>query len=483
MEKLLHYTGFLLLGFILVYAPAVFAQGNVSSSGMKTSDDGTDYVLVGKAFHDIFSEPTKIDLNQNEIVYFQQELTVNNGTMTKYLAKFINQDSLGNSWFQFASYPTVTKGNAKITYTTDGINFSETLPKLNDLVGYKMEITQNIVHPSDGNNREADLLISFTMAPKKDYIIENNALDKDIVTFSGGYDSGGYGTYYDWGFRRGVHFTNIPVPGADVEVTYKDNDGIEIHDPQWIKGNVGDTYDTTTEQFKLEIPGYTLNQERFPINAIGNFTDKKQVVNYVYNKNPVKATSVTVKYQDVDGNKLADDVVKTGMIGEQYTTEQKEIPGYAFNDILGSAAGVFTDETQTVIYIYTQIPTKTAKVTVNYQDGAGNKLTDNVVKSGLVGEQYTTEQKGIPGYTFKEVHGNIKGRFTDNAQIVTYVYEKNKIQQPKDNQNNNNQALTKILPSTGENNSYSKVLGVLGSVIIICAITGWFMIKQKKDQE
>ncbi|EOH98803.1 hypothetical protein UAY_02071 [Enterococcus moraviensis ATCC BAA-383] len=422
MKKILCYAGFLFLVFLMIYSSEAFAQGNVSSSGITTSDDGTDYVTVGSKFHNIFSEPTEIELNQNKVVYFRQELTVNNGTMTKYLAKFFNQDNIGNSWFQFTSYPTVTKGSAQITYTTDGINFTETPPELNDLIGYKMELTQNIVHADNENNREADLLISFTMAPRADFIIQNNGLDKEIVPFSGGYDSGGYGTYYDWRFRRGVKFTNSPVLGEDVEVSYEDDNGLEIHDPLLIKGNIGDSYDATTEEYQLTIPGYTLNQEKIPLNTVGTITDTKQFVNYVYSKNPVQASDITVKYQDDNGNKLADDVVKTGMIGEAYATEQKEMDGYIFKEVLGNATGFFTDQPQTVTYVYSKV--QMANVTAKYQDDLGNKLADDVIKTGTIGERYHTEQKEIEGYSFKEVQGDSTGLFTSTSQTVTYVYTK-----------------------------------------------------------
>ncbi|BAK58583.1 hypothetical protein LG21E12_10760 [Lactococcus garvieae] len=43
---------------------------------------------------------------------------------------------------------------------------------------------------------------------------------------------------------------------------------------------------------------------------------------------------------------------------------------------------------------------------MGYQDEEGTKLDKGVILSGHVGEEYTTEQKEIPGYTFKEVQGN-----------------------------------------------------------------------------
>ncbi|MGR8831448.1 MucBP domain-containing protein, partial [Leuconostoc citreum] len=55
----------------------------------------------------------------------------------------------------------------------------------------------------------------------------------------------------------------------------------------------------------------------------------------------------------------------------------------------------------------------------------GKTISDQVVKSGNVGDEYSTEQKNIDGYTFKEVQGNATGTFTADRQTVTYVYTKN----------------------------------------------------------
>ncbi|MGF1919607.1 BspA family leucine-rich repeat surface protein, partial [Enterococcus faecalis] len=65
----------------------------------------------------------------------------------------------------------------------------------------------------------------------------------------------------------------------------------------------------------------------------------------------------------------------------------------------------YSGETDADTYVW-QPTVKAADVTVEYVDEDNNKLVDNVVKTGNVGESYTTEQKDIPGYTFKEVKGN-----------------------------------------------------------------------------
>src|SRR5699024_3586184 len=87
---------------------------------------------------------------------------------------------------------------------------------------------------------------------------------------------------------------------------------------------------------------------------------------YVYTKNPVAAADVTAKYVDTEGNKISDDVVKSGNIGDKYMTEQKEIAGYTFKEMGKDSAAVsgdFTDKAQTVTYVYTKDPIAAADVT------------------------------------------------------------------------------------------------------------------------
>lgn len=161
---------------------------------------------------------------------------------------------------------------------------------------------------------------------------------------------------------------------------------------------------------------------------------------YVWQPVLAQAEDVTIRYVDEDNKPIADDIAKTGSVGEDYTSEQKEIPGYTFKEVQGNPTGQFSDQAQTVVYIYTKdevIPI-TGTVIVKYEDDKGNTLSDSVIKSGTVGENYTTEKKDIKGYFFKETRGKVSGTFTDETQIVTYVYSKdNSESTDKDNEKNN----------------------------------------------
>lgn len=160
---------------------------------------------------------------------------------------------------------------------------------------------------------------------------------------------------------------------------------------------------------------------------------------YVWQPVLAQAEDVTIKYVDQDNKPIADDVVKTGSIGENYTSEPKEILGYTFKEVQGNPAGQFSDQAQTVVYIYTkdEVLPITGTVIVKYEDDKGNTLSDSVIKSGTVGENYTTEKKDIKGYFFKETRGDISGIFTEETQTITYVYSKDDIE-TEDKGNNNN---------------------------------------------
>lgn len=272
---------------------------------------------------------------------------------------------------------------------------------------------------------------------------------------------------------------NHQEAAADVTVNYIDTDGNELKPSQKISGNIGESFDATTPNYRLEIEGYTLKEVRG--NPTGKFTDQPQTVTYVYVKNPVKAAEVTTKYVDTEGNKISDEVVKTGNIGDDYTTEQKAIDGYIFKEIQGNPTGKFTDQVQTVTYVYVKNPVKAAEVTAKYVDTDGNKISDDVVRTGNIGDDYSTEQKAIADYTLKEVQGNPTGKYTDQAQTVIYVYMKYKIHPDskadnkldhKDKTNNKEtySSSQHTLPKTGENKRLALISTGIGSIFLVLVL-------------
>ncbi|MBC1362848.1 MucBP domain-containing protein [Listeria welshimeri] len=212
----------------------------------------------------------------------------------------------------------------------------------------------------------------------------------------------------------------VPMEQGSVSVNYQDEQGNSLAPTETLKGDIGETYTTVQK----DITGYDFKEVQG--NATGEYTTKAQVVTYIYAQTPtpVEQGTVTVNYQDEQGNAVAPTETLQGEIGKTYTTVQKDITGYDFKEVQGDATGEFTTKTQVVTYIYAQTPTPVEQgtVTVNYQDEQGNSLAPTETLKGDVGETYTTVQKDITGYDFKEVQGNATGEYTTKVQVVTYIY-------------------------------------------------------------
>ncbi|MEF7612239.1 MucBP domain-containing protein, partial [Enterococcus casseliflavus] len=234
-------------------------------------------------------------------------------------------------------------------------------------------------------------------------------------------------------------YTKNPIPAADVTVEYVDTEGEEIHSPQTISGNVGDSYDASTEQYQLNIDGYTLDESHLPENLKGVFSETAQTVTYIYTKNPVPAADITVEYVDPEGNKIHAAKKISGNVGDSYdaSTEkyQLAIEGYTLDEsqLPENSKGVFSETAQTVTYIYTKNPVPAADVTIEYLDLEGNEIHSSQTISGNVGDSYDTSTEqyklSIDGYTLDEsqLPENSKGVFSETAQTVTYIYTKNPI--------------------------------------------------------
>ena len=295
-----------------------------------------------------------------------------------------------------------------------------------------VDIEGNEIHPSQtisGNVGE-----SYDASTKNyQLVIEGYTLDESQLP------ENSKGTFSEKAQTVTYIYTKNPIPAADVTVEYVDLEGNEIHASQTISGNVGDSYNTSTEKYQLTIDGYTLDESQLPENSKGVFSETAQTVTYIYTKNPIPAADVTVKYVDAEGNEIHASQTISGNVGDSYdaSTEkyQLTIEGYTLDEsqLPENSKGVFSETAQTVTYIYKKNPVPAADVTVEYVDTEGNEIHASQTISGNVGDSYdaSTEefQLTIEGYTLDEsqLPENLKGVFSETAQTITYIYTKNPI--------------------------------------------------------
>ena len=263
------------------------------------------------------------------------------------------------------------------------------------------------------------------------------------------------------------------VEGAPVKVNYQDKEGNELAPTEILTGKIGTPYSVKEKPIK----DWLLKIE--PENAKGTFTDQPQTVTYVYEK--VEGAPITVNYQDEEGNELAPTEILTGKLGTPYSVKEKTIKYWTLKIEPENAKGTFTDQPQTVTYVYEKV--EGAPITVKYQDEEGNELETSEILTGRVGTAYNTNKKNIKGWTLKSEPKNATGAFTEEPQTVAYIYEKEKLStneilpSPTNKPNVNNplfiHSITEhsgIFPKTGEEKNYSLIIGILIFISFIVTV-------------
>ena len=212
---------------------------------------------------------------------------------------------------------------------------------------------------------------------------------------------------------------------GSVEAIYIDAlTGEEIEERYTDHNYVDQTYETPQK----EIEGYDFL--RVEGQTTGNFV-KDETIKVTYFYTAINKGHVIVKYlNEEDDSVLADEVAKTGTVGDEYTTTAAEVEGYILVNTPENATGRYTKESITnpieVIYYYTK---PTTNVITHYVDIEDNsiELVEKDVQSGKVGENYTTTKlENIKNYTYVSNSENITGKFDYEDINVYYYYQKDK---------------------------------------------------------
>lgn len=244
--------------------------------------------------------------------------------------------------------------------------------------------------------------------------------------------------------------TEDPI-GGSVIVKYRDENDITLLPDEIINGLIGDEYHAV----RHSISGYAyVRTEGVFYDNNGLFAlfrrlaragddpengeieeEVKTVILYYEPLREKTASTVIAHYVDTDGNTLHFDNTYNGFIGETYRTEAEDIDGWKLFEIKGEETGEFTDELQSVTYVYK----KAGKVVVKVVDEDGNVLEEKVI-IGFIGEEYDLDEIGIEdidGYEHIVIPDADKtGEFTDGTKEI--VLGVKKLKTPDDNGGNTN---------------------------------------------
>ena len=318
-------------------------------------------------------------------------------------------DQVVTTYKQGESYTTEKKQIAGYTYTRDTQNTAGTVEDKDIEVVYyykkNTSVTVRYLDVKTNEPLEEDIVINGLEAD--DYDTEQKTFEGYKYVSVDGNTSGKME-------REPITITYYYIKQSNVVTKYVDKvTGEEITDKIEVTYSEGDNYTTV----RKTIEGYTCVEDSK--NITGVVGRENIEVTYYYKKN----TGVTVKYIDMYENiEISGTESKTGLEGDEYTTEQKEIPGYRFVEVVGEPSGQMSREPVEIVYKYV----KQTKVTVYHKDENTNEI--------LIAEmpvdydekaEYTTKEKEIKGYTKTGDSGNTAGVVGRENIEVTYYYKKN----------------------------------------------------------
>ena len=228
-----------------------------------------------------------------------------------------------------------------------------------------------------------------------------------------------------------------------------------VKDDGWTAKNGKTSFDSKNSPV---IPGYTASKPASdPVDGLTQ-DSKDNVQTIVYAKTPVAGGNVTAKYVDENGNPIADDVIASGNVGDPYSTTQKDVPGYTFKEVQGNPTGSFTDQDQTVTYVYTKNPS------TDNNGGTGPNQPEKPDNGTDTGNP-SSNQPGNPSQP---------SNATNNGVINTLTNTGSKV--------NNGAVNSPELPQTGENNRQSQTMSFIGvSLAMFGSLLGFLGIKKRRN--
>ncbi|MBC2262820.1 LPXTG cell wall anchor domain-containing protein [Listeria sp. FSL L7-0091] len=251
----------------------------------------------------------------------------------------------------------------------------------------KAKVQVNYLDESNETLATSDVLSgklgeNYTTSPKT---MEGYQVKETPSNATGKYTSNTESTQVNYIYEK-----SIPE-GEKVSVTYVDEaTNEEIAPTETFSGKNGASFQAVAK----EIDGYELSE--MPTNQAGTFRDEPQSVIFKYKKitTPVEvAKALTVIYKDTEGNQLAEPIVLTGELGAAFETETKTFEGYTLTKTPVNHAGLFTNQTQEVAYVYSkdskviastdssESPTKEISSKEDSTDLIVPQITDNAIKT------------------------------------------------------------------------------------------------------
>ena len=269
---------------------------------------------------------------------------------------------------------------------------------------------------AEQTNKEGVVGTEYATAAKTD--ITNYQLVTDPDHTSGTYTAESYYEpeviiyYYE------LKDSNLYVHHIDAET------GNNLVDPVVSSEKIGTPYETS----RLDGEEYDIyDVVRTEGDLAGEYAAEDIHVYYYYQK---QKGTVTATYLDNKTLEVIKTITTEGTVTDNYETEQLELDGYRYVNVIGDVTGTYKNKEDIKVYYFYE---RVGKVIINHLDINTNEVLVEVdPKVGTIGSEYTTKAEDIEGYHLVRVEGEANGTYTDEEPWpepieVTYYYEKDKV--------------------------------------------------------
>lgn len=200
-------------------------------------------------------------------------------------------------------------------------------------------------------------------------------------------------------------------------VTIKDGNVIDLITPVKDTGRINDNYtayakDETDNKVFANYNLESATEQTIKLKSSDN------TITFIYSLKDAKV--IVHHYEEGTTIKIAEDETINGKVSKDYTTKEADVYGYILVSTPENASGMFTDEVTEVIYYYKK---DMGKVITKYVDEDGKVLLEETTTNGQVGTDYQTSPATITDYELINTIGEVKGKYTKEDIIVTYVYQ------------------------------------------------------------
>lgn len=200
-------------------------------------------------------------------------------------------------------------------------------------------------------------------------------------------------------------------------VTIKDGNVIDLITPVKDTGRINDNYtayakDETDNKVFANYNLESATEQTIKLKSSDN------TITFIYSLKDAKV--IVHHYEEGTTIKIAEDETINGKVSKDYTTKEADVYGYILVSTPENASGIFTDEVTEVIYYYKK---DMGKVITKYVDEDGKVLLEETTTNGQVGTDYQTSPATITDYELINTIGEVKGKYTKEDIVVTYIYQ------------------------------------------------------------